>query len=194
MPSSTYRRRQEADEPERRSRRRPAKSGPPLVPIFALLVLIAGSIVLARFVAQNKEPEPPPKEKIDASEIFGDLPEEEPPPPRVHGAGREPITNRAPAGLMDDRTWLEALKIAEQAAVTLAEATRAKANGDHSAWNEKGNAAKELYDKAIEMTALWEDEIREKYGDTDRQVREIMSLRSKWIDKLRILHKTTGRG
>ena len=85
------------------------------------------------------------------------------------------------------------MKIADQAAVTFASAAKAKANGDHSTWNEKGNEAKELYDRAIILTAAWEDQLMEEYGDTDRQVREIMSIRTKWIEKLTVLHKTTGR-
>ncbi len=164
-----------------------------MVPIFALLVLIAGAIVLARMVAKNEKPEEKPKEKIDASAVYGDLPEEEPPVPGARGSGRKRSTNRAPSGLADNTKWLEALRIADEAAVIFASAAKSKANGDHSAWNEKGNEAKELYDRAIILTAAWEDELMEKYGDTDRQVREIMSIRTKWIEKLTVLHKTTGR-
>ena len=40
------------------------------------------------------------------------------------------------------------------------------------------------------MTALWEDELLEKYGDGNVSVREIMKVRSSWIDKMRWLHKS----
>ena len=43
------------------------------------------------------------------------------------------------------------------------------------------------------MTALWEEQLLEKYGETDRQVRDIMRTRNKWFELLRALHKTTGR-
>ena len=43
------------------------------------------------------------------------------------------------------------------------------------------------------MTAQWEEELIAEHGDTDPDVRRILATRSDWFDKLRVLHKTTGR-
>lgn len=162
------------------------------MPVLALLVVIAGAIVLARMAAQNEKPEEQPVEPVKAVDIFGDLPVEEP-PVRAGGGGRKGATNRAPTGLANNDLWIEALRTADEAATILAEASKAKTAGDHATWNTKGKQAKELYDKALMDTALWEEELMTEYGDTDRQVRKIMSIRTKWFDKLTALHKTTSR-
>ena len=184
---------QNDDDEGQRPRRRPKKQGPPLVPILALIVVMAGAVYLARQAAQNKPEEEPPKEEVRAAEIFGDLPEEEPPDRSGFGQGGRKLTNTAPAGLAENPTWIQAQEVAAEAAAVLTVAKGAKAAGDHAVWSEKGNEAKELYDKAIIMTADWEDELMAQYGDKDRQVKAIMNERSKWFDLLRTLHKTTGR-
>lgn len=188
--SSRYR----SDEDEGRPRRRAAKkTGPPLVPILALVVLIVGAIVLARIAAQDRgETVEPPK--VEASNIFGDLPEETPPTPGAGGAGRARTTNLAPTGLANNQVWIEALHKAEEAEVLFAQGKQARSGGDRAKWNELGNQAKALYNEALEMTAVWEDELREEFGDTDRQVRDIMRKRSQWFERLDTLLKTTGRG
>ena len=190
--TSRYSNRDEGDE-DRPRRRAPAKKGgPPLVPILALVVVIGGAIVAARFAAKNrKQPEAAPT--VDASNIFGDLPEETPPVPGERGPGRARTTDLAPTGLASDPVWIEALNLADQAAGIFAEAKKAKAAGNHGEWNKLGNQAKDLYNEAVEKTALWEEELVEQYGDTDRQVRDIVRTRNKWLDVMRTLHKTTGR-
>jgi hypothetical protein len=190
---SRYQKKEEEGE-EGRPRRRPTKSAPPLLPIFALLVVIGGAIVLARMAAKDQKPEEPPPEKVTAEAIFGDLPVEEPPVPASGGGRADRGTkNRAPSGLADTEVWIEALRTADEAAALLAVASKAKTAGDHATWNTKGKQAKELSDQALESTALWEEELMAKYGDADRQVRQIMSIRSKWFEKLAALSKTTSR-
>lgn len=183
------------DEDEDRPRRRGPvkKSGPPLAPILALVVVIIGAIVVARIAAQKpKEAAAPPK--VDASTVFGDLPEEQPPVPGGGGSGRYKTTNKAPTGLANNPTWIAALKLSDEAHEVFERAKTAKASGNHSEWNKLGNEAKDMFDKALVDTALWEEELLTEYGDTDRQVRAIMKTRSKWFDITRALHKTTGRG
>ncbi len=77
--ASPSRYQQQQDEGDPRPQRRSKKPGPPIVPILALLVVMGGAVVIARMAAQNKTPEAPPKEKVLASDIFSDLPEEAPP-------------------------------------------------------------------------------------------------------------------
>ncbi|MCB9914470.1 MAG: hypothetical protein H6828_04900 [Planctomycetes bacterium] len=193
--TSRYRKRDEDEDDDRPRRRAPAKKGgPPMVPILALVVVLVGAIVVARLVAKAPAPvEEGPK--VDASAIFGDLPEEQPPVPGSGGpgGGRFKVTDKAPSGLTDNATWIAALHTAEEAAALFAKAKDAKAKDDRAKFNEYGNQAKDLYNKAVEDTALWEEELIEKYGDTDRQVRDIMRIRNGWLDVLRTLHKTTGR-
>jgi hypothetical protein len=181
----------EHDEPSR-SRRRPSKNGPPILLIVGLVILMGGAVAVARMAAKNKPEKAEPKPEVQASEIFGDLPIEEP-PNMPAGNGSKKLVNTAPAGLADNPDFLRARGIALEAAKKLEEAKKAKSAGDHGQWNIKAGESKELYDQAIIITAVWEEELLELYGDRDRQVKAIMNERSKWIDMLRTLHKTSGR-
>jgi hypothetical protein len=190
---ASYDRNQESQEEGRRPRRRPQKSGPPLVPILGLILVIAGVIFIARVAAKNQKPEPEPPKEIDASDVYGDLPEEQSPTREKSGRKRSRVTSRAPSGLQDNATWIEALKIAERADAVFAEAKKARMDGNHASWNKKGNEAKELYDRAFTLTAVWEEELLGEFGDTDRQVRDIIHIRNRWNDAKLVLHKSTGR-
>ena len=110
---------QNDDDEGQRPRRRPKKQGPPLVPILALIVVMAGAVYLARQAAQNKPEEEPPKEEVRAAEIFGDLPEEEPPDRSGFGQGGRKLTNTAAAGLAENPTWIQAQEVAAEAAAVL---------------------------------------------------------------------------
>ena len=183
------------DEPSRGRRRATKSSGPPVGPILILVVLMVGAVVVARMAAQGqKTTEEEEPAEVTAESIFGDLPREEP-PTRKPGSGSKPkkLYEKAPAGLASNSTWIAAKAVAADAKATLEEAKTAKAAGDHAAWADKGVRAKELYDEAITMTAEWEEELMEKYGDNDRQVSEIKRERDGWFNMLRTLHKTTGR-
>ncbi|MFT7670732.1 MAG: hypothetical protein ACI8X5_003443 [Planctomycetota bacterium] len=174
---------------------RPKKSGPPFLPIMGLFLLMVGAVYVARLAAQKKTEVEPPKE-VQASEIFSGLPIEQPKMRKLgsgstsdEGGNYEP----APEGLADSLEWKRAQGIAEEAFSVLDLAIKAKSTDNHSEWNEKGKRAKELFDEAITITASWEDELLESYGSKDRQVIAIQKERTKWFDKLRILHKTTSR-
>ena len=196
MPrSSRYNAPQDEDE-SGRERRRPRKSGgPPVGPILILVVLMIGAVVVARMLAKNQKPaDAAPPAEVSADSIFGDLPREEPPTPGARTEYKpKKLYEKAPAGLASNATWVQAKQVAAEAKTTLDEAKAAKAAGDHAGWSDKGVRAKELYDQAITMTAEWEEELMEKYGDSDRQVAEIKRERDGWFNMLRTLHKTTGR-
>jgi len=183
----------EDDEPTRgrRGARKPA--GPPLGLIAVFIALMVGVLVIARMIAQNK---PAPVEEptpVTSKAVFGDLPEELPPEPRTRSGSSRKLYEKAPPGLAENATWVEAKAIASRAKAALDEAKTAKAAGDHGGWADKAGRAKDLYDEAITMTAMWEEELMEAYGDGDRQVVAIKRERDGWFNLLRTLHKTTGR-
>jgi hypothetical protein len=183
----------EDDEPTRgrRGARKPA--GPPVGLIALFVVLMVSVVVLARMAARNRPEPEEPKAPVSAQAVFGDLPEEAPPAPRTGGGSGGRLYEKAPPGLDRDATWVEAQAVAARAKDALDEAKAAKAAGDHGAWSEKAGRAKALYDEAITMTAAWEEELMEAYGDRDRQVAAIKRERDGWFNLLRTLHKTTGR-
>lgn len=178
---------------DQEQRPRPKKSQqPPIVPALLLLVLIAGAIVLARSVAQKEDAAPTPVAEPPAPKPFASVPDEAPPTPK--GGSARGSYPRAPEGLASSNpVWAEALKVAATASELFDEAQKAKAAEDHTLFQLKGKAAKETYDKAFLMTAEWEEQLLAQYGDRDPQVREIVSTRNRWIDRVRVLHKTTGR-
>lgn len=183
------------DEPSGERRRPRKSSGPPLGPILILVVLMVGAVVIARMAAQDKgtEEDTGPAE-VSADAVFGDLPREEPPTPKVgSGSKSKKLYEKAPPGLASNTTWLAAKKVAVEAKTVLEAGKIAKAAGDHAGWADKGGRAKNLYDEAITMTAEWEEELMSKYGDNDRQVAAIKRERDGWFNMLRTLHKTTGR-
>jgi len=185
--------RREEEPEERRPRRRPGQSALPIVPLLALVVMVGAAIWFARLIAGGT-PEPAPAEPVKSGYMpFSDVPPEEPPTPgeRVTDSG---TYARAPNDLAaSNPDWARALELAAEADGYFAQAQKAKADGDHALFNEKGKLAKETYDEAFTLTATWEEELFEKYGERDRQVREIVRARTRWIDRVRVLHKTTSR-
>lgn len=188
----------EGDADERPQRRAPAKSGPPIVPILALVVLLGGALVAARMIASMRdageqdtavEPKGPP-------EPFSDLPEEVP-TNRPHDAERRgptaPVESAPPGVLAGDPVWRDALARATQAEILFQAASDAKAANDHELFREKGTAAKKMFSDLLEDTYLLEEELLAEYGDRDPQVREIVRKRTRWTNRLSTLSKTTGR-
>ena len=198
--ATSARKRNDADDEEldRRGRGRQPSPMAMLLPAALLLGLIAAAIILARSISSKQvdqaatAAEEKPKEP--EKKYFTSVPPEKPPEPRG-GVGSAPSTKpRAPEGLAESNPdWAKACELAKVADDLFAEAQQAKATDDHETFQLKGKAAKESYDKAIEMTAVWEEELLDKYGDRDPQVRAIQSTRTRWTDRLRVLHKTTSR-
>lgn len=182
-----------SDEPRRAA---PATKSPAahIVPL-ALMVATAG---VAAYVLIRRKQAPAaqvPAEAPQPATPFDDMPAEEPPAPRggegatVDGKTYPP----APAGLLEDARWKQALALAVEGDALLAEAAAARAAEDMTRYNAKGNAAEEKFDAAVTLTADWEEELMASYSDEDPQVAQIVETRSGWIKKMAALSKTTSR-
>jgi hypothetical protein len=177
---------------ERGGRRPVKKSGPGIVVPVLIVVVLGGAGAIA-MLGGNKAKKAPEAAPVAAKDKpFADLPREEPPAPRRAGSSSEALAD-APEGLAADADWQKALAIAATGEALYDEAVAAKSQGETTLANEKGNAAKDKLNEAIEMSALWEDDIVAKYGDTDPQVRAVMRTRSGWFKKLDWLLKSTSR-
>jgi hypothetical protein len=180
---------QQHDQGERR-RRRPQPKGSSATPIIGIMLLVVGAVAVAMLIQDSKE-------TASAAEVvqepehkpFSKYREEAPP---ARKADENPW-REAPAGLANADVWIEALAIGKAADEKLAEANKARSGGDNAMYQAQGKSAKETYDKALLMTAEWEAGLIDKYGERNPQVRQIMGIRTRWFDKLRVLHKTTGR-
>ena len=86
-----------------------------------------------------------------------------------------------------------ARKLAAQGEKLLVDARTADAAGDSSKASALRKQAHRVFNQAFEDTAVWEMEIEAAYSDRDRQVEAIKKVRSRWMDKIIALHKTTGR-
>jgi len=163
------------------------------IPILLAVVIVCG-IGLAILTDQQKaaEKQQAPKAEAAPRNPFADVPEEKP-PVRTGGGGASKynFVSKAPEGLANNDNWRAALKLAGEGEKLFEEATQAKAAGDTATLNDKGRQAREKLTSAVEMTAVWEEELLEKYGDANLEVREIKRTRSSWIDKMRWLHKSS---
>lgn len=183
----------ESDE-ERRPARAAKKTSSPLVPLAVLFGIILGAVILARSFAGKKDATP-----VEAAPAAtGPKPFEKyveaPPTPREPSSRDGRAYPPAPEGLAESNPdWARALEIGDEADVLFDAAQAAKRADQTTLFLEKGNAAKAKYDEAFTLTAVWEEELLEKYGDRDRQVKAIMNKRTAWSDRLRVLHKSTGR-
>jgi hypothetical protein len=102
--------------------------------------------------------------------------------------------NNAPEGLASSSAaFLAARKLAVEGERHLADARAADAAGKSEEGRAHRKEAKVAYDAAFTDTAAWEMEIIASYTDKDRQVRDIQRERTKWMDRIIALHKTTGR-
>ena len=167
------------------SRRRDPSSNPALIPVSLAVDLIVGAVVVAMLTKK-------PKEVVDASpskpKPFAEMPPEAPPPPREHKPGSN--LPMAPDGLATEPQWLKAQVLAAEAKVLYEAAVSAKAKGDQALANEKGGAARDKYNAAVEATAEWEESILSKYNENDSKVRAIKDTRTDWFNKLRFLEKS----
>ena len=122
---------------------------------------------------------------------FADL--HEAPPDTSARSGARWVDN-APAGLAESSAaFAAARKLAAEGEQHLNAARAADAAGEASKARDFRKQAHTVYNQAFEDTALWEMEIEEKYSDRDRQVEKIKKERSRWMQKIIALHKTTGR-
>jgi len=178
------------NEQAERRRRRPQPKSSSAAPLIAIVLLVVGAVAVAMLIRDSKDT----ANAGEVSEEPGHVPfanyHEEAPPKRK---ANENPWREAPSGLANKELWLEALEIAKGADELLAQANKARASGDNAMYHAQGRSAKKAYDQALVLTAEWEAEIVDEYGDRNPQVRKIMGIRTRWFDKLRVLHKTTGR-
>jgi hypothetical protein len=173
-----------------RNSRQQKSSGPPMGAFVGLAVVMGLAIYFARVAVKQDQEAAIPEPDILASDIFGDLPIEQPPP--LPDSAKDPI-NLSPEDIASTELWVNAQGIAKQAAEVYAEAKKAKAKDDHAVWAEKGKAAKNLYNDAIIMSVDWQEGLSLEYGDNDVRVKAITREIDGWFKILEVLAKTTGR-
>jgi len=123
---------------------------------------------------------------------FSSIPEESP-PDISNRPGMKWVSN-APAGLASSSAAFDkARELAAEGEKLLSDARLADAAGKSEEARALRKEAKLAYDTAFTDTAAWEMEILASYTDRDRQVRDIQRERTKWMDRIIALHKTTGR-
>ena len=162
-----------------------------LMPGLIAVALLGAAIAVG--VLNRSEPAPTQAAE-DAAPAgprpFADMPPELPP---ERSSKNGPTFTRAPEGLANEALWVEATALAKEAEELFQVTLTAKGAGEHSKANTNGRVAREKFNQAVEMTALWEEELFEKHGDRDPQVREIKRTRTKWFSRLDWLLKSIAR-
>ncbi len=177
---------------DERPRRPVRKSGMGMmVPLTIAAVIVCG--VGLSMMGKSEKADAATQPVSDKPKPFADLPPEAPPQRGVSTGNGRTMVAKAPEGLANDPTWQKAVKLAAEGEALYDEAITAKNAQDTAKLNEKGRAARDKLDEAFTMTAVWEEELMEKYGDANSEVRRIISIRSGWIDKVRWLHKSVAR-
>lgn len=196
MARTTRSTRREDDEQDSPARRAQPQRGLPVAPIAILVLLLGGALFFARQIAQSKKDQTAEPEKVVKPHVpFADLPDEVPKSKGGTGSNSPSVSyDTPPAGLLaTNQVWLDALKDASRAESLYVEALSAKQTSDHTAFREKGIAAKDLFSKILEDTYMLEEELLAEYGDRDAQVRQVIAKRTAWTDRLAGLSKITGR-
>jgi hypothetical protein len=191
MPNRNRSRRDDdEDQEERRPRAsRNRNAGFPVGPALGVVALIALAYLGTKAISVGPAPEPPKKEPYVP---FANLAEEGPPDPSSRSGAR--WVDNAPAGLADSSPAFAAARgLAAEGEGHLVAARSADSKRESSAARDFRKQAHTAYNQAFEDTALWEMEIEDKYSDRDRQVEKIKKERSRWMQKIIALHKTTGR-
>jgi|GEM_PF-3527273 len=92
---------------------------------------------------------------------------------------RKTLSDLAPAGLLENPTFLAARAVAEEGVRLANEAQRARDAGDEAAFQKKGAVAKAKLDTAFERIADWLLEIQDLYPN-DRQVAQVEREIQRW--------------
>lgn len=163
------------------------------------LAILAGGAVVAMLSKKAKEAVADTQVAQDpATKPFSDMPPETPP---VRAGGRGGDAGQPFGGLDAGNlgsaeaaaTWSQAVALASEAEAHYDAAVAAKSAGEVSALNEAGAAAKSKFNEALESTALLEDDLKAKLGESHPTVRALMQERSTWFKRLDWLLKSTGR-
>jgi hypothetical protein len=178
------------DQEERRPRgSRGRSTGFPVGPALAVVALIALAFFGTKAISVKPEEAPVAKEPYVP---FADLPDEAAPDPSARAGVR--WVDNAPAGLAKSSPVFAAARLlALEGEQHLVAARAADSKGDASAARDLRKQAHAAYNKAFEDTAMWEMEIEGQHSDRDRQVEKIKKERSRWMQTVIALHKTTGR-
>ena len=159
---------------------------------FALILLAAlGAAGLACAPVEPgkeaAEQSVPPAPEAPALKPFEDLP----PLPSAKSSSTTPFSESVE--LEQRSVWKRALALAAEAEKHFAAAEEAHRAGDRAALNEAGREARTLFDRALEETALFEEEIVAAHGERDPAVKRIVQARNGWFDRTRWLHKSISR-
>lgn len=161
---------------------------PGMVAVLLFFCLIGGAIYVAVWADRaGSSSAAEPEEDPNAYKPFSSVEPEALPDRTGRNGNNRPA---APGSLATTPVWKKALIIAEDGWKFAAQAAEGLAADDRSLYRVKGKQAERAFDAAFTMTAIWEEELLEKYSDTDPQVRDIVRTRNKWIDKVRHFHKT----
>ena len=96
---------------------------------------------------------------------------------------------RPAEGLLARPVWTQAVGWAEEAQSRLDEAKACREGGDVDGFRENGRKAKKLFQKALDSTdAFYENVVRE-HGEIDSEVSSIRRTRAAWQEKHLALHK-----
>jgi len=179
----------------------PAQKKPNTVAWFGILALaiLAGGAVMASLSKKEKAAERAAQAAGDpATKPFADMPAETPPAkPSGRGLDASQPFGGLDAGNLGSpeaaATWSAAVALAAEGEAQYETAVAAKSEGNVAALNEAGSMAKAKFNEAVESTALLEDELRAKLGDSDPTVRALMQARSTWFKRLDWLLKSTAR-
>ncbi len=180
-------------ESERGRRAAPKRGMSPLIPLAVVIVILVGGAIAVATGTDKKAKEAPAPVASNKPKPFDDLPAEQPPSKKAGSSGGRTFIAEAPEGLEADANWLKAIAIANEGAKLYDEAVAAKTQGNTALLNQKGAAARTKLNDAFDMTAVWEEELFEKYGDANPSVRRIVKTRTEWMDKVRWLHKSIAR-
>ena len=155
-----------------------------LIGIFVLVGLVIG---VTGWLNSEKVERAADEEQVGIPKgPFQDVPDEGVlGPSKASGASRAPRERIALESLSDDPVWLAALEQVQPGYVLVDEAEAAKRARNQELFDRKAVAAREIFDSAIENTAIWEEGLQEKFGDRDRIVRKVMRERDKWFDIIR---------
>lgn len=165
--------------------------------VLALLIL-GGGAVLVNLSRKEKEAEAANQAAQSPGEKpFADMPAEMPPPRSGTGIDASQPFGGLDAGNLGSAeaaaVWAKAEALAAEAEQHYLAAVDAKTVGDVPKLNEQGASAKAKFNEALEATAVMEDELVARLGESDATVRAFKGARSVWFQRLDWLLKSTGR-
>lgn len=168
----------------------PAAGIPPQVlATFVIVVMVVGVFLFARMFtppSEGSEEEP----QNERPSPFADLPPEDFGEPRQTGGNRRPRrAENVPAELAEHADWGDAQSAAREGALLAAEAEDLQAAGDFAAYRAKADEAKERYERALELTALWAERLQEKLGEDHPEVLALAHHRTQWRKQMFAMRK-----